>query len=219
MRHRSVKGAYEKLEQHKKLVQHPEELKGNWRKFFNNDHPIMIEIGMGKGQFVTEHAKLNPQINYIGFEKFTSIMAKALEKIDMEEDLANLVVIREDAQNLLNLFDDHELDGIYLNFSDPWPKERHSKRRLTSKDFLERYIQVLKEGSFIIFKTDNNGLFEFSLEQIKESGLKIVSVTDDLYNSSYLEGNIMTEYEQKFVSQGFNIHRVHAIVAAHAQAK
>lgn len=219
MRHRNVKGAAEKLEQHPKVVKHPQDLKGGWKKFFNTDHPIMIEIGMGKGQFITEHAKLTPEINYIGFEKFTSIMAKALEKIDLEEDLFNLVVVREDAENILDLFEENELEGIYLNFSDPWPKERHIKRRLTSKNFLERYIHVLKEGSSIIFKSDNRGLFKFSLEQVKEVGLEIQSVTEDLYNSPYIEANVMTEYEQKFVAQGMKIHRIHAVVNADSKAK
>ncbi len=211
MRHRNVKGASERLELHNKVVQQPQSLKGEWRKYFNNDHPIMVEIGMGKGQFVTEHAKLNPQINYIGFEKFTSILAIALEKIDSEA-LDNLVVVREDAENLLDLFEENEIDGMYLNFSDPWPKERHAKRRLTSKNFLEKYIKVLKEGSRIVFKTDNKKLFDFSVEEIKEMGIEIVSMTDDLHSSPFVEGNIMTEYEQKFVAQGMKINRVEAVI-------
>ncbi|MBC7960712.1 MAG: tRNA (guanosine(46)-N7)-methyltransferase TrmB [Vallitaleaceae bacterium] len=217
MRHRNVKGAYEILQLHPKVVHNPSKLKGKWHSHFQNDGPIMIEIGMGKGQFITELAKENPHINYIGFEKFTSIMAKALEKIDEQEPLHNLIVIREDAENLLDLFEEGEIEGIYLNFSDPWPKERHIKRRLTSKTFLEKYAVILKAGSHLIFKTDNKGLFEFSLEQINDSGYEVLAMTYDLHGSSYVQGNIMTEYEKKFVAAGMNIHMVRFQVKPHVK--
>lgn len=212
MRHRNVKGAYEKLELHPKVVHNPESYKGKWKSLFNNEHPIYIEIGMGKGQFLINHAKLYKDRNYIGFEKFSAVLAKGLEKIDEEKNLDNVYVIREDAENILDFFGEDELDGLYLNFSDPWPKDRHAKRRLTHANFLEKYMKVLKKGSSIILKTDNLKLFEFSVEQMKMMGLDIVELTDDLYNSPYVETNIATEYEDKFVAQGLKINRVHAII-------
>lgn len=212
MRHRNVKGAYEKLELHPKVIHNPESYRGEWKSLFNNAHPIYIEIGMGKGQFLINHAKLHKDRNYIGFEKFSAVLAKGLEKIDEEENLDNVYVIREDAENILDFFGEDELDGLYLNFSDPWPKDRHAKRRLTHANFLEKYMKVLKKGSSIILKTDNLKLFEFSVEQMKMMGLDIVELTDDLYNSPYVETNIATEYEDKFVAQGLKINRVHAII-------
>jgi tRNA (guanine-N7-)-methyltransferase len=212
MRHRNVKGAYEKLELHPKVIHNPESYKGKWKSLFNNEHPIYIEIGMGKGQFLINHAKLHKDRNYIGFEKFSAVLAKGLEKIDEEENLDNVYVIREDAENILDFFGEDELDGLYLNFSDPWPKDRHAKRRLTHANFLEKYRMVLKKGSSIILKTDNLKLFEFSVEQMKMMGLDIVELTDDLYNSPSIETNIATEYEDKFVAQGLKINRVHAII-------
>lgn len=212
MRHRNVKGAFERLELHPKVIQNPEQIKGKWLEIFHNDNPIYIEIGMGKGQFLIEKAKKNPNINYIGFEKFTGILAKALEKIDEDNDLPNLYVIREDAEKLMELFNENEIDGLYLNFSDPWPKERHAKRRLTYKTFLKKYENILKKESDIFFKTDNLPLFEFSIEQIKEFGFRICDIIYDLHRSPYQEDNIMTEYEKKFSEQGKKIYMIHVKV-------
>lgn len=212
MRHRNVKGAYEKLELHPKVIHNPESYKGRWKDLFNNDHPIYIEIGMGKGQFLINHAKIHKDRNYIGFEKFSAVLAKGLEKIDQEGNLDNVYVIREDAENILEFFSNGELDGLYLNFSDPWPKDRHAKRRLTHTNFLEKYSKVLKKGSSIILKTDNLKLFEYSVEQMKIMGFSINELTYDLYNSSSLETNIATEYEDKFVAQGLKINRVQGII-------
>lgn len=212
MRHRNVKDSYKKLELHPKVVHNPESFKGKWKSLFNNENPIFLEIGMGKGQFLIGHAKLHKDRNYIGFEKFSAVLAKGLEKIDQEDGLTNVYVVREDAEEILDFFNENELDGLYLNFSDPWPKYRHAKRRLTHVNFLKKYIKVLKKGSSIILKTDNLKLFEFSIEQMKECGLTIKEMTYDLYNSSNIAENIPTEYETKFVSQGMKINRVHAVV-------
>lgn len=212
MRHRNIKGSYEKLELHPKVIQKPNEFKGKWSELFNNNNPIYIEIGMGKGKFIIEQAKSNPNINFIGFEKFSAIIAKALEKIDKEKDLPNLYIIREDAENLTELFDENEIDGLYLNFSDPWPKERHAKRRLTYKTFLEKYAYILKKESNIFLKTDNSQLFDFSFEQIKEFGFNICDIIYDLHRSPYMESNVMTEYEKKFSEQGKKIYMIHVRV-------
>lgn len=213
MRLRNVQGAYERLEKHNKVIKNPEQYKGKWNKLFNNNNPIHIEIGMGKGQFLINHAKSNTNINYIGIEKYTSVLAKALDKMDKEEGLDNLLVIRADVEGILHIFDEDELSRIYLNFSDPWPKDRHAKRRLTHINFLKKYNRVLSKGCNIIFKTDNKDLFEFSVEQIEKYGMKIENITRDLHNSKYIEGNIMTEYEKKFVDQGMNINMVKAVTA------
>ncbi|PKM93883.1 MAG: tRNA (guanosine(46)-N7)-methyltransferase TrmB [Firmicutes bacterium HGW-Firmicutes-1] len=212
MRHRNVKDAYQRLELHPIVIQDPIEYKGSWNKRFNNENPIYIEIGMGKGQFIIEHAIRNPNINFIGFEKFSAVLAKALEKVDQHQGLNNLLVIREDADRITKFFEEGELDRLYLNFSDPWPKERHEKRRLTYISFLEKYSFILKKESSIIFKTDNSKLFEFSVAQMKKFGYDVKEVIYDLQSSHYAQDNIMTEYETKFVSQGLKIYLTHAIV-------
>lgn len=210
MRLRNVVGAHEKLARHDLVINDAKEYKGKWQQLFNNDHAIHIEIGMGKGQFITTLAKKNPHINYIGFEKYTSVLVRALDKIDEEENLNNIVVVRMDVEEILNVFEKGEIERVYLNFSDPWPKDRHAKRRLTHKNFLEKYKVILKEDGVICFKTDNKDLFDFSLEEIKNNGWVLSKVTRDLHNSDYLEGNVMTEYEEKFVEKGLPIYRLEA---------
>lgn len=207
MRLRNIKGSVEIVNADESVVNEPEQYKGKWNELFGNNNPIHVEIGMGKGKFIMEMAKQNPDINYIGIEKYSSVLLRALEK-NKEVELTNLHFIRYDAEYLNNIFDKDDISRIYLNFSDPWPKDRHAKRRLTSKEFLARYDQCLKEDGQIIFKTDNRGLFEFSLEQAEEAGWITDEVTYDLHNSHYLEGNIMTEYEEKFVSIGKPINRM-----------
>lgn len=197
MRLRNVKGSRETIAVSQFVIQDEESMKGKWREKFGNDNPIHIEIGMGKGKFIIQLAKENPNINYIGVEKFSSVLVRAIEK-QTEEQLPNLFFIRMEAEYIGNVFDKGEVDYIYLNFSDPWPKDRHAKRRLTSVQFLERYEEILAEGGGITFKTDNRPLFDFSLEQIDEAGWIKDNVTFDLHNSPYVEGNVMTEYEQKF---------------------
>lgn len=208
MRLRNVKGSRETIAANQWVVQDETAYRGNWRnEIFENDNPIHIEIGMGKGQFIMALAKLNPDINYIGIEKYSSVLVRALEKME-EEPLPNIRFIRMEAENIASVFAPEEIDQIYLNFSDPWPKDRHAKRRLTSREFLGRYANIIKKESQIIFKTDNTPLFDFSLEEAKEAGWTIVNYTYDLHHSEYAEGNIMTEYETKFSAKGNPINRM-----------
>ena len=207
MRLRNVPGARETIIESPLSVQNAARLKGNWAEEFGNNHPIYIEVGMGKGKFIVEMAKQNPQMNYIGIEKYSSVLVRAVEKLDdFEQD--NLRLIRMDAENIEDVFDKEEVAGIYLNFSDPWPKDRHAKRRLTSTRFLERYNQILAADGRVIFKTDNRELFDFSLEQVKEAGWILENYTYDLHHSEYMEGNVMTEYEEKFSAKGNPICRL-----------
>ena len=207
MRLRNVPGARETIIENQFSVQQPEQMKGKWAEVFGNDHPIHIEVGMGKGQFIIEMAKRNPEINYIGIEKYSSVLVRAVEKLeDFEQN--NLRLIRMDAENIEEVFDKDEVDRIYLNFSDPWPKDRHAKRRLTSTRFLERYDNILTPEGRVMFKTDNKDLFDFSLEQVEEAGWILESHTYDLHHSEYNEGNVMTEYEEKFSAKGNPICRL-----------
>lgn len=208
MRLKNVPGAAEKIAVSKYNVAEPKNVKGKWQKLFGNQNPIFIEVGMGKGQFITTLAKMNPQINYIGIEKYSSVLVRAVEKVE-EEELENLRFIRMDAEELPEVFGKEEIDKIYLNFSDPWPKERHAKRRLTSVQFLDRYDQILKKNGKIEFKTDNRSLFEFSLEQAPLAHWTVEAFTFDLHKDEKLnEGNIMTEYEEKFSQKGNPIHKM-----------
>lgn len=207
MRLRNVKGSRERIQANDFVVKDIEQKKGKWNEVFGNKNPIQIEIGMGKGQFIMELARQNPDINYIGIEKYSSVLVRALEKME-EEPLPNLYFIRMDAEYIENVFAEGEIDKIYLNFSDPWPKDRHAKRRLTSKEFLVRYDMILKADGILVFKTDNRELFDFSLEQAEIANWDKVNYTYDLHHSPYLEGNIMTEYETKFVKEGKPICRM-----------
>lgn len=208
MRLRNIKGAEEFIANSIYVVQNPEEYKGKWNTFFENSHPIHIEIGMGKGKFIHTLAELNPDINFIGIEMYSSVLYRAIEK-RQDCDLPNLYFIRMDAKHLRDVFDENEIDRIYLNFSDPWPKERHAKRRLTSPLFLEHYNHVLSQEGCICFKTDNRALFDYSLETIDAiEPWKLKDVTYDLHHSPFAENNVMTEYEEKFSSKGMPIHRL-----------
>ena len=207
MRLRNVPGARETIIENKFSIQQPEQMKGKWAEVFQNDHPIHIEVGMGKGQFIIEMARRNPEVNYIGIEKYSSVLVRAVEKLeDFEQD--NLRLIRMDAENIEEVFDKDEVVRIYLNFSDPWPKDRHAKRRLTSTRFLERYDNILTPEGRVMFKTDNKDLFDFSLEQVEEAGWILENHTYDLHHSEYNEGNVMTEYEEKFSAKGNPICRL-----------
>lgn len=207
MRLRNVPGARETIIESPLSIQNAEQWKGRWAEVFGNDDPIYIEIGMGKGKFIVEMAKQNPRMNYIGIEKYSSVLVRAVEKLDdFEQD--NLRLIRMDAENIEDVFQEGEVAGIYLNFSDPWPKDRHAKRRLTSKRFLERYDHILCNDGRVIFKTDNKDLFDFSLEQVREAGWILENYTYDLHHSEFMEGNVMTEYEEKFSAKGNPICRL-----------
>lgn len=203
MRLRNIKGSREFIAENNYVIQNPEEMKGKWSSsVFINSNPIHIEVGMGKGKFIMELAKKNPEINYIGIEKYSSVLLRGLQKME-EQPLDNIVFIRMDAENICDIFDEGEIDKIYLNFSDPWPKDRHAKRRLPSRQFLERFSHILKKGNRLEFKTDNRALFDFALEEIPFTGWVVDEYTYDLHNNEKMnEGNIMTEYEEKFSSIG-----------------
>ena len=204
MRLRNVPGSREIIAEHKLCILEENPQAGKWQEIFGNDHPIHIEVGMGKGQFITTLAIQNADINYIGIEKYSSVLVRALEKVDaLETPLPNIRFIRMDAENLHMMFEKDEVDRIYLNFSDPWPKDRHAKRRLTSQQFLNRYDRILKKDGRVEFKTDNKDLFQFSLEQVEPAGWNLDAFTWDLHHDEILNrGNVMTEYEQRFSSQG-----------------
>lgn len=210
MRLRHVKGAEEMIETSEFIEKNPEQWKERWKEFFQNENPIHLEIGTGKGRFITTLAQQNPNINYIGIEKFSSVLVRALEK-QQENPLPNLIFLREDAQRITEFFGKGEVSRIYLNFSDPWPKDRHAKRRLTSIEYLKRYDEILKVDGDVQFKTDNLPLFTFSLEQIEEAGWKIVDKTLDLKHSKIAEGNVMTEYEERFSEKGNPICKLIAV--------
>lgn len=187
-------------------VTSPEEMKGSWKKLADG-REIYAEIGCGKGRFILETAKRNPDKFFIGFEKIADVIVLAMEKVK-EAELTNVVFVCGDAEKLPEIFDESELDGMYLNFSDPWPKKRHAKRRLTYVSFLEKYKSVIKNGGKIFFKTDNRPLFDFSLEQFAEANIPLSDVTNDLHNSEYEKDNIHTEYEDNFSAKGFTINRL-----------
>lgn len=208
MRLRNIKGADETVANSGYTIKQPKEQKGKWNQIFAGTSPIHIEIGMGKGKFITTLAKENPDINYIGIERYTSVLVRSIEKMDEKEVLPNLRFICMDAGEIDEVFERGEVDKIYLNFSDPWPKDRHAKRRLTSGKFLERYDKILKADGVIEFKTDNDSLFEFSMEEIPQAGWNIIQSTWDLHNSDMMEGNVMTEYEEKFSAKGNPIHKL-----------
>ena len=208
MRLRNVPGSRDMIAESPFTIKDETEWKGKWNEVFGNDHPIHIEIGMGKGQFIMTLAKEHPEINYVGIEKYSSVLVRALEK-QQEMELPNIKFIRMEAENIAEVFAPDEVARIYLNFSDPWPKDRHAKRRLTSVQFLERYEKILQKDGHLIFKTDNRDLFDFSLEQVEEAEHWILlNHTFDLHHSEYVEGNVMTEYEQRFVEKGNAICRM-----------
>ncbi len=197
MRVRKRKGAEEHLANHPQyVILEPEAAKGKWHELFGNDNPIHIEVGSGKGAFITGMAQQNPDINYIGIDIQLSVLSYALDKV-LASGAENVKLLRVDGSALTNYFEDGEVDMMYLNFSDPWPKSRHEKRRLTYKTFLDTYKQILPENGEIHFKTDNRGLFEYSLASFSQYGMVLNKVWLDLHASDY-EGNVMTEYERKF---------------------
>lgn len=204
VRLKHVKGAKEQIESSKYIVKDPLEYKGKYKNLFNNDNPIYIEIGMGKGDFIINNALLYPNINFIGIERYDSVIVRAVQKLE-DKELNNLKLIRMNAVDIENVFD-NEIDRIYLNFSDPWPKDRHEKRRLTSDIFLNKYDKILRNRS-IIMKTDNRKLFEYSVISLTNYGYKINDISLNLHQDDVLN-NIETEYEKKYSEKGFPIYKI-----------
>lgn len=214
MRLRNIPRAEGTLQAHPAVIKRPEAQKGCWRQVFGNKNPIHIEIGMGKGRFLLNMAVKYPEINFIGIERYSSVLLRAVEKFDTEEFnmLKNVRLVCMDARDVEEVFAHNEVDKIYLNFSDPWPKARHAKRRLTSTEFLSRYENILVPGGTVEFKTDNTELFNFSLEQVREAGWILEHYTYDLHHHEIMnEGNVMTEYEEKFSAKGNPINKLVAV--------
>ncbi|MCR5719572.1 MAG: tRNA (guanosine(46)-N7)-methyltransferase TrmB [Lachnospiraceae bacterium] len=204
MRLRNIPGARENIQESKFVVSEDVifDCPGKWKEIFGNDNPVRVEIGMGKGRFIYELAGLNPDINYVGIEKYSSVLLRAIQKME-ECELPNLRFIRMDAEDVDRVFAPGEVDRIYLNFSDPWPKDRHAKRRLCSRQFLKRYDSILKSDGIIEFKTDNRDLFDFGVEELDFAGWKADVITYDLHSDEKLMvENVMTEYEERFSSIG-----------------
>ena len=230
MRLRNIPGARDIIAISGFVVQEPEKKKGNWNTVFGNDHPIELEIGIGKGRFLMDLAERHPEKNFIGIEMYSSVLLRAIQRAEQRSTGAaeplpvrvtkrpalpencNFRLLRFDAVELPQLFAKGEIEKIYLNFSDPWPKDRHADRRLTSLKFLKRYEQVLKTGGELACKTDNQALFDFSLEQIRQSGWKLLFSTSDLHHTEQAEPEdlLMTEYEEKFVAAGQPIYMLKA---------
>ena len=207
MRLKNIPGARERIAESKFVIQEPKSMKGSWRTFFENHNEIHIEVGMGKGRFMMEMAEKNPEINYLGIEMYSSVLLRAIQKME-EKELHNLRFILMDAREIEEVFDHEEVDRIYLNFSDPWPKDRHAKRRLPSRQFLQRFEQVLKKDGVIEFKTDNRDLFDFAVEETEPAGWEILEISYDLHqDEKMMKDNVMTEYEERFSSLGNPIYK------------
>ncbi len=207
MRLRNVKKAKEEIVKYPFVYEMPKDKKGRWKEVFGNDNKIELEIGMGRGGFLLSRAERFKDVNFIGIEKYESVLIKAVRKIDKTE-VSNIAIIRGDAVFMSDFFADNEIDKIYLNFSDPWHKKRHLKNRLTYVDFLYNYKKILKKGGYIDIKTDNLPFFEFSLDQIEQAGFKVEKLTYDLHSTDYEEKQFMTEYEIKFKDRGEKINFV-----------
>lgn len=202
MRLRNISGSRETISESRFVVHDPENQKGKWKELFGNENPVHLEIGMGKGRFLMDMARLHPEINYVGIEKYSSVLLRGIQKQE-EEQLPNVLFIRMEAEYITDVFAEGEIGKIYLNFSDPWPKDRHAKRRLPSREFLARFNVILQKDGVVEFKTDNMDLFDFALEEVEPAGWKMLEWTKDLHHHpSMNEGNVMTEYEEKFSSKG-----------------
>lgn len=202
MRLRNIPGAREAIGVSKYVIPEESECAGKWSELFGNGQPLHIEIGTGKGRFIMELAAIHPEINYVGIEKYSSVLFRATQKME-EDPLPNVRFIRMEAEHILRYFEKNEVERVYLNFSDPWPKERHAKRRLVSREFLDRYRVLLRQGGHLEFKTDNRDLFDFGVEQAETARWEIMEITYDLHHDAIMNaGNIMTEYEERFSSKG-----------------
>ncbi|MCG7409923.1 tRNA (guanosine(46)-N7)-methyltransferase TrmB [Paenibacillus sp. ACRRX] len=228
MRLRGKKGAPEMLAQMSTLVvMSPEAHKGKWKELFGNDRPIYVEFGMGKGQFITQMSVRYPDINFIGIDMYDELIARASEKAlalgeqagEGLEHPANLKLVRANLEFVETIFAEQELDRIYLNFSDPWPKKKHARRRLTHPRFVEKYSRIMNDNAEIHLKTDSVTLFEFSLNSFADMGLQMTNISLDLHRGGLNEEHVMTEYEQKFSGKGMNIHRVEVVIGSAALAR
>lgn len=209
MRLRNIPRAKEAVPASSFVINEPERYRGSWQQLFGDSHPLHLEIGMGKGRFLRDMAARHPEINYIGIERYTSVLLRAIERIGQEEAPSNYRFLCLDATRLGDIFAPGEVDRIYLNFSDPWPKDRHAKRRLTSRQFFARYHLILKKEGLVEFKTDNQDLFDFSLEEVEKAGWKLEASTRDLHHDDNMnQGNVMTEYEERFSSMGNPIYKL-----------
>ncbi|WP_396128271.1 tRNA (guanosine(46)-N7)-methyltransferase TrmB [Exiguobacterium mexicanum] len=207
LRHKPWAKEYMEAQEHV-FITHPETLKGNWKTEFNNDNPLFIEVGSGKGQFVLGMAQQFPDVNFIAIELFESVAVSIVQKL-VETPMSNVRVLTVDAKQLVDYFEAGEVDRVYLNFSDPWPKTRHAKRRLTYKTFLATYEAVLPRGGEIHFKTDNRGLLEYSLESMSQYGMYFTDISLDLHANEPAD-NVRTEYEERFSAMGQPIYRMEA---------
>ena len=207
MRLRNIAGSREMIAASDYVIHEPKEYKGNWKEVFGNSRPVRVEIGMGKGRFIMDLARTNPDINYVGIEKYSSVLLRGIQKMEADP-LPNLYFIRMDAEEITEVFGREEVDRIYLNFSDPWPKDRHAKRRLPSREFLHRYNEILRKDGVIEFKTDNHDLFRFALKELEPAGWRLNQVTENLhYDEEMMQNNVMTEYEERFTSMGNPIYK------------
>ena len=205
MRLRNIPRAEGTIQAHHTVIRRPEDQRGCWRQVFGNKNPLSIEIGMGKGKFILDMAKRYPDVNFVGIERYSSVLLRAVERFDTEEynELKNVRFVCMDARNVADVFAEGEVTRIYLNFSDPWPKDRHAKRRLTARNFLESYDKLFRGNPHIVMKTDNDNLFQYSLESFKEYGYKINKISYDLHSETL--DNVETEYEEKFSKNGIKI--------------
>ena len=207
MRLRNVTGSREVIAASNLVVHEPQAYRGKWHEIFGNHNPIRLEIGMGKGRFIMDLARQNPDINYVGIEKYSSVLIRGIQKLEADP-LPNLYFIRMEAEEITAVFAAGEVDRIYLNFSDPWPKDRHAKRRLPSREFLQRYDEILIPEGVIEFKTDNHDLFQFALEELEPAGWHLEQMTEDLHHDvQMMQDNVMTEYEERFSSKGNPIYK------------
>ncbi|UHA72242.1 tRNA (guanosine(46)-N7)-methyltransferase TrmB [Paenibacillus sp. 481] len=219
MRLRGKKGVRELLEQQPQLVVlEPEQHKGKWQQYFGNDRPIYVELGMGKGQFVSQMSLNYPDVNFIGIDMYDELIHRATEKVQEKREgqvgRSNIALVRANVEFLEKVFADGEIERIFLNFSDPWPKKRHARRRLSHSHFLDKYQQVLNDKGELHMKTDSETLFESSLNSFAEYGLQMRNISLNLHRDGVNEEHVMTEYEQKFHSRGMNIHRVEVLFGA-----
>lgn len=209
MRLRNIPGAIEIIRNHPNYIENPEKLKGKWAEHFANENPLHIEIGSGKGKFITTLANQNQHINYIGIEKFAAVLVKLIKKI-LEERFINLAILHTNAENILQLFEPGEIKKIFLNFSDPWQKNRYAKQRLTNVRFLEMFKRILSDDGVIALKTDNLDLFNYSIKQFELAGFLVDDITYDLHNSPLAQYNVTTEYEEKFASLNMQVYALSA---------